>query len=225
MSGWRLSTGGRLIDRSRPLDFEFNGRPRQGLSGDTLASALMAQGEDVLARSFKYHRPRGVSAAGWEEPCAFVGLQAPRSEPNVLATTEPLVAGLRAVGQQGWPAWGVDPMAWADVLHRWLPAGFYYKAFKSPSWAWPWFERALRHAAGLGHMPDQPLQDSAYERRFAHAEVLVVGVPQAGAAVVKAFKARGKVDAAAVAKAKKGEGMAAKMDAFDAALEAYFGRS
>ena len=82
MSGWRLSTGGRLIDRSRPLDFAFNGRPMQGLSGDTLASALMAEGVDVMARSFKYHRPRGVLAAGWEEPCAFVGLQGPRSEPN-----------------------------------------------------------------------------------------------------------------------------------------------
>lgn len=152
----------------------------RGLGGDTLASALMAQGEDVLARSFKYHRPRGILAAGWEEPCAFVGMRAPRSEPNVLATTEPLVAGLHAFGQQGWPAWGLDPMAWVDVLHRWLPAGFYYKAFKSPSWAWPWFERALRQAAGLGRIPEQPVQGRAYERRFAHADVLIVGAGLAG---------------------------------------------
>ena len=65
MSGWRLNSGGRLIDRARPLDFAFNGRPLQGWAGDTLASALMAQGVDVLARSFKYHRPRGIFAAGW----------------------------------------------------------------------------------------------------------------------------------------------------------------
>jgi sarcosine oxidase subunit alpha len=191
MSGWRLSTGGRLIDRSRPLDFAFNGRALQGLSGDTLASALMAQGVDVLARSFKYHRPRGVLAAGWEEPCAFVDLQGPRNEPNVLATTEPLVMGLRACGQQGWPAWGLDPMAWADLMHRWLPAGFYYKAFKWPSWAWPWFERALRHAAGLGRMPDQPSKDSAYERRFAHADVLVVGAGLAGLWAARALAEAG----------------------------------
>ena len=189
MSGWRLSSGGRLIDRSQPLDFSFNGRPLQGLAGDTLASALLAQGVDVLSRSFKYHRPRGVFAAGWEEPCAFVGLQAPRSEPNVLATTEPLVQGLRAVGQQGWPS--LDPMAWADLLHRWLPAGFYYKAFKSPAWAWPWFERALRHAAGLGRMPDRPAEPVDHERRFAHADVLVVGAGLAGLWAARALAEAG----------------------------------
>jgi sarcosine oxidase subunit alpha len=191
MSGWRLNSGGRLIDRTRPLDFAFNGRPLQGWAGDTLASALMAQGVDVLARSFKYHRPRGIFAAGWEEPCAFVGLQAPRSEPNVLATTELLVEGLRASGQQGWPSWGLDPMAWADLLHRWLPAGFYYKAFKSPAWAWPFFEHALRQAAGLGRMPDTPTRQIGYERRFAHADVLVVGAGVAGLWAARALAEAG----------------------------------
>ena len=147
MSGWRLPSGGRLIERSQLLDFQFNGRLFQGFEGDTLASALMANGQGLLSRSFKYHRPRGLLAAGWEEPNAFLGLSAPRAEPNVLATTERLVQGMRAHSQQGWPSLQFDAMAVADLLHRWLPAGFYYKAFKSPSWAWPWFERALRQIA------------------------------------------------------------------------------
>lgn len=179
MSGWRLPKGGRLLDRSRLLDFEFNGRPWQGFEGDTLASALLANGQGLLARSFKYHRPRGLLAAGWEEPCAFVGLAAPRQEPNVLATTHALTHGLRAHSQQGWPSVELDFLALADVLHRWLPAGFYYKAFKSPAWAWPWFERALRHAAGMGRLPQAPETDASspvgHERRFAHTDVLVIG--------------------------------------------------
>lgn len=180
MSGWRLPQGGRLIDRSRVLDFEFQGRAMQGLQGDTLASALLANGQGLLARSFKYHRPRGLQAAGWEEPNAFVALRWPRHEPNVLATTEALVAGMRAFSQQGWPSLRWDAMACADLLHGWLPAGFYYKTFKSPSWAWPWFERALRHAAGLGRMPPAQAECPGYERRFAHADVLIVGGGLAG---------------------------------------------
>ncbi len=187
MSGWRLPQGGQLLDRSRPLGFEFEGRRLQGFAGDTLASALLANGVQLLARSFKYHRPRGVMAAGWEEPNAFVGLQAPWAEPNVLATTQPLIEGLRAHGQRAWPALGWDLMACADALHPWLPAGFYYKAFKSPAWAWPWFERALRHAAGLGRLPEpdtaggnRPAGASGHLRRFAHADVLIVGAGVAG---------------------------------------------
>jgi sarcosine oxidase subunit alpha len=182
MSGWRLPQGGRLIQRNRVLGFQFEGRAFQGFQGDTLASALLAQGQGLLARSFKYHRPRGLLAAGWEDPCAFVELRSPRTEPSVLATTEPLVEGLQAWGQHGWPSLRLDLLALFDGLSAWLPAGFYYKAFKSPAWAWPWFERALRHAAGLGRMPDEPPAASqhGYERRFAHADVLVVGAGVAG---------------------------------------------
>ncbi len=187
MSGWRLPEGGQLLDRSRPLDFEFDGRRLQGFAGDTLASALLASGVQVLARSFKYHRPRGAMAAGWEEPNAFVGLQAPWVEPNVLATAQPLLEGLRAHGQRAWPSLGWDLMACAELLSPWLPAGFYYKAFKSPAWAWPWFERALRHAAGLGRLPGPDAPDanrsraaSGHLRRFAHADVLIVGAGVAG---------------------------------------------
>ncbi|MFM7342885.1 MAG: 2Fe-2S iron-sulfur cluster-binding protein, partial [Betaproteobacteria bacterium] len=153
MSGWRLPQGGRLINRDRALNFRFEGRPLQGFEGDTLASALLAQGTAVVARSFKYHRPRGLVAAGWEDPCAFVEMQSPRAEPSVLATVEPLVEGLQARGQHAWPSLRFDFMALADRCSALLPAGFYYKAFKSPAWALPWFERALRHAAGLGRLP------------------------------------------------------------------------
>ncbi len=182
MSGWRLPQGGRLIDRHRPLHFQFEGRDLQGFEGDTLASALLAQGQGLLARSFKYHRPRGLLAAGWEDPCAFVELRSPRAEPSVLATVEPLAEGLKAWGQHGWPSLRFDLMGLADRCSALLPAGFYYKAFKSPAWAWPWFERALRHAAGLGRLPAAPIESSqlAYERRFAHTDVLVVGGGVAG---------------------------------------------
>lgn len=183
MSGWRLPSGGRLIERPQPLDFQFNGRLFQGFEGDTLASALLANGQGLLSRSFKYHRPRGLLAAGWEEPNAFLGLSAPRSEPNVLATTERLVQGMRAYSQQGWPSLQFDAMAVADLLHPWLPAGFYYKAFKSPSWAWPWFERALRQAASQSRVPQAPancMEQAGHERRFAQADVLVVGAGLAG---------------------------------------------
>jgi len=182
MSGWRLPQGGRLINRDRALSFRFEGRPLQGFEGDTLASALLARGTAVVARSFKYHRPRGLVAAGWEDPCAFVEMQSPRAEPSVLATVEPLVEGLQARGQHAWPSLRFDFMALADRCSALLPAGFYYKAFKSPAWAWPWFERALRHAAGLGRLPDGAGQSdpSAYERRFVQTDVLVVGAGVAG---------------------------------------------
>ncbi len=182
MSGWRLPLGGRLINRDRLLNFQFEGRPLQGFEGDTLASALLAQGTRLLARSFKYHRPRGLMAAGWEDPCAFVELRSPRAEPSVLATVEPLAEGLQAWGQHGWPSLRWDVMALADRCSALLPAGFYYKAFKSPAWAWPWFERALRHAAGLGRLPsaEKPTASLPYDRRFAHADVLVIGAGVAG---------------------------------------------
>lgn len=182
MSGWRLPQGGRLIDRRRTIRFQFEGRDLQGFEGDTLASALLAQGVGLLARSFKYHRPRGLMAAGWEDPCAFVELRSPRAEPSVLATVEPLTEGMQAWGQHAWPSLRVDLMALADRCSALLPAGFYYKAFKSPDWAWPWFERALRHAAGLGRLPRAQAQPvpSAYERRYTQADVLVVGAGVAG---------------------------------------------
>ena len=116
MSGYRLASGG-FVDRSRPLGFVFNGTPFTGFSGDTLASALIASGVDTIARSLKYHRPRGIVAAGVEEPNAYVRLVKPHDEPNVLATTLPLIEGLEAGSQNCWPTVDFDLGRWAEE-HR-----------------------------------------------------------------------------------------------------------
>ena len=183
MSGYRLPRGGSQIDRTRRLGFTFDGRACEGLAGDTLASALLANGVRTVARSFKYHRRRGVRAEGWEEPNAFVQLIRPWSEPNVLTTRLPLVDGLVARGMHGWPSVERDLGALADWLHRLIPAGFYYKTFKWPVRAWPIYESWIRRAAGLGRAPESAL-GPVTDRRHAHAEVLVVGAGPAGCAAV-----------------------------------------
>jgi len=178
VSGHRLAAGGR-IDRSTTLPFTFDRRALTGHAGDTLASALLANGVDVIARSFKLHRPRGFVSAGVDEPNGFVQLVAPFGAPNVLATTLPLAGGIAARSLHGWPGTGFDLGAIADLFHPLLPAGFYYKTFMSPPSAWPWYERLIRRAAGLGRVPAAPAPVRT-ERRFAHCDVLVVGAGPAG---------------------------------------------
>ncbi len=178
MSGYRLRTGG-LVDRTRALRFTFNGKLLTGFAGDTLASALMARGVDTVARSFKFHRPRGICAAGVEEPNALVQLVAPHDEPNVLATTLPLIDGLAATSQNCWPSVGFDLGATADAIHAFLPAGFQYKTFMSPPGGWPWYERMIRRAAGIGNAPRRAASIDV-ERRYAHCDVLIVGAGPAG---------------------------------------------
>ncbi|MGQ3032184.1 MAG: 2Fe-2S iron-sulfur cluster-binding protein, partial [Ferrovibrionaceae bacterium] len=125
----RLAEGGR-IDRSQVLNFYFDQRRLQGFAGDTLASALLANGVSIVGRSFKYHRPRGIMAAGPEEPNALVTLgDGALAEPNLRATDIPLQDGLYATSQNRWPSLGFDVGATADMLSRFLPAGFYYKTF------------------------------------------------------------------------------------------------
>src|SRR5215831_20252347 len=124
---FRTTTGGR-VDRSQPLSFTFDGKRLKGLPGDTLASALLANGIHLVARSFKYHRPRGIFSAGCEEPNALVQLaMGPRTEPNVRATTVELYDGLVAASQNRWPSLGFDVGALNGALSLLLPAGFYYK--------------------------------------------------------------------------------------------------
>ncbi len=191
----RLATHGRLIDRNQPLEFTFNGRRLKGVRGDTLASALLANGQTLLGRSFKYHRPRGIVAAGPEEPNALVGLgKAGTFEPNQRATTTELFQGLTAISQNHWPSLDFDIGAANRMMSRFFPAGFYYKTFMFPRFAWKHvFEPVIRSAAGLGKAPKHRDADK-YEYFYAHVDVLIVGGGIAGlAAALQAGTAGAKV--------------------------------
>jgi len=174
--------GGGRIDRSRPLNFTFDGRSYSGFQGDTLASALLANGVHLVGRSFKYHRPRGFLSAGAEEPNALVGVRrdANRYTPNLRATQIELYEGLRAESQNRWPSLSFDTGALNDALAPFIPAGFYYKTFMWPRSGWEKiYEPRIRAAAGLGHAPERADPDR-YTNRFAHCDVLVAGAGPAG---------------------------------------------
>ncbi|HCX87348.1 MAG TPA: sarcosine oxidase subunit alpha [Gammaproteobacteria bacterium] len=175
----RLERGG-LIDRSRRIHFKFNGRDYSGHPGDTLASALLAQGVRLFGRSFKYHRPRGVVGAGAEEPNALVQVgEGAYRTPNLRATQVELYEGLTARTVNGWPNLAFDIGAINNRLSRLLPAGFYYKTFMWPRFAWLRYEHHIRHAAGLGHAPSLPDPDH-YDKRHAHCDVFIAGAGPAG---------------------------------------------
>jgi len=179
----RLSKGGRLIDRSKPLSFTFNGRRMTGYRGDTLASALLGADQMLMGRSFKYHRPRGVVASGAEEPNALVGLgEGARFEPNQRVTTTELFEGAVATSQNHWPSLEFDVGAINDRFARMLPGGFYYKTFMFPRFAWKHvFEPVIRQSAGLGKVPQERDADR-YEYAYGFADVVVVGGGIAGLA-------------------------------------------
>lgn len=186
MSATRLPGQGCAIDRSRPISFRFDGRRMIGYAGDTLASALLANGVSIVGRSFKLHRPRGVMAAGVEDSNAFVRLVAPHEEPNALATCVPLIEGLEARSVHAWPRAGFDVMAGMQAFARFLPAGFYYKTFIGKGGnAWPLFEPLIRRLAGLGPAPDAP-DPLPSETRHDHVDILVVGAGPAGLAAAEA---------------------------------------
>jgi methylglutamate dehydrogenase subunit C len=176
----RLPSGG-AIDRARPLDFSFDGTAYRGLEGDTLASALLANGVHLVGRSFKYHRPRGILSIGSEEPNALVELGTDaRREPNTRATTIELYDGLTVASQNRWPSLKFDALAANALLSPLFVAGFYYKTFKWPAAFWePVYERLIRRAAGLGRASGQEDPDR-YETCHAHCDVLVVGAGPAG---------------------------------------------
>jgi len=191
----RLPTGGRFIDRTRPLDFTFNGRRFQGLAGDTLASALLAGDQVLMGRSFKYHRPRGVVASGPEEPNALMELGTGQAyEPNQRATTTELHAGLVAASQNHWPSLERDIGALNTALARFLPAGFYYKTFMWPgAWWHRLYEPFIRKAAGLGRAPDPETRDAdRYEQVHAFCDLLVVGGGIAGLTAARAAARAGR---------------------------------
>ncbi|QIB67071.1 2Fe-2S iron-sulfur cluster-binding protein [Kineobactrum salinum] len=175
-------TGQRLpharVDTTRAVDFQFDGRRYRGFHGDTLASALLANGVGVVGRSFKLHRPRGVFGAAREETNALIQLESGGyTEPNARATLVPLYQGLEARGQNAWPSVRFDLFGLIGLCKRLLPASFYYKTFMWPSWhSWEWL---VRRVAGLGKAP--AISDPhTYIKQNVHADIVVVGAGRSG---------------------------------------------
>ncbi|OLQ69463.1 sarcosine oxidase subunit alpha [Photobacterium proteolyticum] len=182
----RLDKGGR-IDRRAAMQFTFNGQQYQGFQGDTIASALLANGIDVVGRSFKYSRPRGILGAGAEEPNAIlqVGSNQSTTIPNIRATQAELYPNLQATSVAGWPNVDFDMMeAVGKVGGAMMPPGFYYKTFMQPQSLWPTYEKYIRKAAGLGKVPGTPDPDT-YDKMNHHCEVLIVGGGAAGLAAAR----------------------------------------
>ncbi|WP_158814458.1 sarcosine oxidase subunit alpha family protein [Methylocapsa sp. S129] len=183
----RVQSGGR-IDRAKPIGFTFDGKKFTGFAGDTLASALLANGVHLMGRSFKYHRPRGLLTMGSEEPNALVGVgsQESRFTPNLRATQVELYEGLTAVSQNNWPSLSLDFQAVNGLFSSFIPAGFYYKTFMHPKGAWEsLYEPLIRRAAGLGRAPKARDADH-YANLYAHCDVAIVGAGPAGLAAALA---------------------------------------
>ncbi|HLZ78634.1 MAG TPA: FAD-dependent oxidoreductase, partial [Sphingomonas sp.] len=176
-----MSGPARIGDRDgETLRFIFDGVPMRARPGDTLAAALLANGVGLVARSFKYHRPRGIMAAGVEEPNALVTVgEGGRTEPNTRATDLFVYDGLVASSQNRWPSLGFDMGAVNGLVARFLSAGFYYKTFFGPPSRWMVYEKVIRRAAGLGKAPTEADPDR-YQHRSAFCDVLVVGGGPAG---------------------------------------------
>ncbi|MGL3608118.1 sarcosine oxidase subunit alpha family protein [Rhizobium sp. G187] len=194
MTSHRLGNGG-LIDRTAPLNFTLDGRPMSGFAGDTLASALLANGRQLVGRSFKYHRPRGILTAGSAEPNALMTIgSGGRTEPNSRATMQELYEGLEASSQNRWPSLDYDMGAVNGLLSPFLSAGFYYKTFMWPAKFWEKvYEPVIRKAAGLGRATYEADPD-AYEKCWAHCDLLIVGGGAAGiAAALTAGRAGARV--------------------------------
>ena len=171
---FRLKGG--QIDRKTPLNFSFNGKGFSGFEGDTLASALLANGVHLVGRSFKYHRPRGILSAGIEEPNALMTIgTGADADPNTRATVTELYEGLTAKSQNHIGPLGFDLMAINDKLSNFLTAGFYYKTFMWPAAFWEKvYEPIIRYAAGLGALSGED-DPSRYDKGYLHCDVLVIG--------------------------------------------------
>ncbi|WP_411045479.1 FAD-dependent oxidoreductase [Thalassospira lucentensis] len=187
MTAFRVPGRGRVL-HNRPVSFTFDGDTYQGLEGDTVASALIANGVHLMGRSFKYHRPRGPIAAGSEEPNALIGTRRGKGqfEPNTRATVQEIWNGLETSSQNKYPSLKFDIGAINDRLYMLFSAGFYYKTFMWPRSFWDKvYEPFIRAAAGLGVSPTEPDPDN-YASRYLHTDILVVGAGPAGLAAARA---------------------------------------
>ena len=196
MSGANRIAGAGRLTPARTARFTFDGRTLTALEGDTVASALLANGVHLVGRSFKYHRPRGILSAGAEEPNALldVSRDAARRQPNVRATVQEVFDGMKVESQNRWPSLAFDVGGFNDLLSPFFAAGFYYKTFMWPKAAWhKIYEPFIRRAAGLGVAPTEADPDH-YASRYAHCDVLVIGAGVAGlSAALAAAKAGAKV--------------------------------
>ncbi len=178
---------------TKTISFTFDGKTYEGIEGDTLASALIANGVHLMGRSFKYHRPRGAIAAGAEEPNALVNVfrDSARRQPNVRATVQEIYDGLKAESQNRFPSLAFDVGAVNNLMSPALVAGFYYKTFKWPAKAWDHvYEPFIRRAAGLGEAPTEEDPDH-YANRYAHCDVVVIGGGPAGLMAAKCAADKG----------------------------------
>ena len=189
---YRLNGGGSRIDRSKRVTFSFDGKTLSGFQGDTIASAVMASGQRVFGRSFKYHRPRGIVGLGSEEMNALTGVgEGARHEPNLRATQIEIFNGLSAISQNRWPSLNWDVGAINNAMSRFIPGGFYYKTLMWPASFWKHvYEPIIRRAAGLGKAPEGRDPDT-YEQIHVHCDVLVIGAGIAGLAAAEAAAANG----------------------------------
>lgn len=175
MSSYRVRRPTQRIDEKRPVRFKFDGKTYNGFAGDTLASALIANGVQLLGRSFKYGRPRGIIGHGVEESNALIQLETgAHTVPDVKATVAELYDGLNASSSESWSVLGVDVKSLLGRFGRFMPPGFYYKTFMGPIKAWPFYEKCIRKAAGYGKTPTE-VDPAFYDHLHHHVDVLVVG--------------------------------------------------
>ena len=180
MNSHRINRPDARIERNAPLSFTFDGKPFQGFAGDTLASALLANGVRLIGRSFKYGRRRGIIGHGAEEPNALVQIERGAiTVPNLKATQVELYEGLNAFSTTGWPSLDVDLKSVMGRAARFMPAGFYYKTFMAPAKMWPLYEDVIRRAAGFGRTPLEP-DPEYYDHLHHHPDVLVIGAGACG---------------------------------------------
>ena len=171
------SSPSQLVDRSRPIVFEYNNRRIEGWEGDTIASAMLASGVDVFSRSFKYHRPRGLLCCEGHCPNCMMGVD---GSPNVRACTEPARAGMKVIHQNAWPSPEFDVLATTGAFDFMMPVGFYYKTFFRPRFMWPQYERVIRQIAGLGRIDPSRVPPYEYDKQHLRTDVAVVGAGPAG---------------------------------------------